>query len=529
MATLYSVLFHFLMAREGREFSWMTGLYWTLTTMSTLGFGDITFTSDLGRFFSMWVLLSGMVFLLILLPFTFIQFFYAPWMEAQSVSRAPQELPRDTAGHVVLTHYDEVTAALINKLTQYHYPYVLLVPDLPEALRLHDRGLKVVLGDLSNPETYRRVRVEKATLVATTCSDVVNTNVASTVREMSANVSITATANASASVDILDLAGATHVLQLGEMMGKSLARRTIGGDAMAHVIGEFDQLLIAETTVARTPLVGKTLRECRLRERANITVVGVWDRGQFQTAGPETRISPNTVLVLAGSQSQLDSYNRLFSLYRSSKAPVVIIGGGRVGRATGRALAERGIDYCIIEQLPERVRDPEKYVFGNAAELEILKKAGIMEAANVVITTHDDDTNVYLTIYCRRLRSDIQIIARATFDRNISTLHRAGADFVMSYASMGANTIFNLLKRSDILVVTEGLDFFRMKLPASLADKTIVETSIAQETGCSIIAINADNAMQINPDPTVPLPADTEIILIGTVEAENRFLELYGD
>jgi len=84
MVAVYSILFHLLMLREGREFSWITGAYWTLTVMSTLGFGDITFVSDLGRLFSMWVLLSGIVFLLVLLPFTFINFFYA---------RAPCKVP----------------------------------------------------------------------------------------------------------------------------------------------------------------------------------------------------------------------------------------------------------------------------------------------------------------------------------------------------------------------------------------------------------------------------------------------------
>jgi hypothetical protein len=75
---------------EERNFSWLTGFYWTLTVMSTLGFGDITFTSDLGRFFSIVVLLSGVVFLLTLLPFTVIQLFYAPWIEAQAKQRAPK-------------------------------------------------------------------------------------------------------------------------------------------------------------------------------------------------------------------------------------------------------------------------------------------------------------------------------------------------------------------------------------------------------------------------------------------------------
>ena len=77
LVVLYSVLFHVFMAREGREFSWFTGVYWTLTVMSTLGFGDITFTSDLGRAFSMFVLVSGSIFMMVLLPFSFIQFFWS--------------------------------------------------------------------------------------------------------------------------------------------------------------------------------------------------------------------------------------------------------------------------------------------------------------------------------------------------------------------------------------------------------------------------------------------------------------------
>jgi voltage-gated potassium channel len=60
----YSVLFHVIMLyAEGRYHSWITGVYWTLTVMTTLGFGDITFASDIGRFFSIVVLLSGIVLL----------------------------------------------------------------------------------------------------------------------------------------------------------------------------------------------------------------------------------------------------------------------------------------------------------------------------------------------------------------------------------------------------------------------------------------------------------------------------------
>ena len=115
--TVYSILFHFIMEYEGRQFTWITGFYWTLTVMSTLGFGDITFTSDLGFVFSIIVLLSGIVFLLIMLPFTFIRFFYAPWLESQAQSRTPRELPEGTENHIIMTNYEPIAMSLIRKWT----------------------------------------------------------------------------------------------------------------------------------------------------------------------------------------------------------------------------------------------------------------------------------------------------------------------------------------------------------------------------------------------------------------------------
>ena len=524
---IYSAIFHFLMLREGREFSGFTGVYWTLTVMSTLGFGDITFEGDLGRAFSMCVLLTGLIFILVLLPFTFIQFFYAPWMEAQSEIRAPRQLPAETRGHILLVHYGPIAQTLINRLTRYQYPYFLLTPDVTEALHLYDLGIKVVVGDLDNPETYRKMQVEQAALVAVTASDAVNTHVAFTVRELAEEVPIIATADDSASLDILELAGCSHVLQPAEMLGRFLARRTQGSDVAAHVVGQYDQLLIAETTVAGTSMVGKTLAEIGLRKELGLTAVGVWERGLFQTALPETSVGTSTVLVLAGTRDQLERYSERYRNIEISDAPVVVIGGGHVGQGVARELAALGLDYRIVEQQPEAIGDAEKCVFGNAAELEVLQRAGIMEASTAIITTHDDDINIYLTIYCRRLNPDIQIISRVTLERSIHTLHRAGADYVMSYASMGANAIFNLLERGNTLMVAEGLDVFKVKMPPSLVGKTIATSSIRRNTGCTVIALDIDRELQINPDPAQSLPAEGEIILIGSTEAENRFLEMY--
>jgi len=530
VVTMYSVLFHFIMIFEDRKFSWITGFYWTLTVMSTLGFGDITFVSDLGKVFSMVVLMSGIVFLLVMLPFTFIQFFYAPWLEAQSRARAPRELPENTSNHVILTNFDPITINLVKKLNQYNYEYAIIATDLQHALELYDLDYKVVVGDPGDPETYKRLRVQNAALVVANNDDMMNTNISFTIREISNKVPIVTNADADDSIDILQLAGSTHVFQFMKMLGKSLARRTLGMSMGANVIGKFEQLLIAEAPAMRTPLEGKTLIESNLREKTGITVVGMWERGGFQIPHPQTRINSSTVLLLAGSAEQLNKYDEIFCVYRiyhTANAPALILGGGRVGRAAAEVLEERQIAYQVVEKNPKLIENNENYIHGNAADINTLYRAGIREAPSVIITTHDDAMNIYLTIYCRRLRPDIQIISRANLDRNISKLHVAGADLVMSYASMGANTIINLLKPDEVLMFQEGLNIFRAPVHSSLVGKSLAENQIRKQTGCSVIAINTKGKLNINPDPTIPLRENDEMILIGTADAEKRFIENY--
>jgi voltage-gated potassium channel len=528
LVVVYSVAFHFIMAGEGKRHTWITGFYWTLTVMSTLGFGDITFEGDLGRVFSIVVLMSGVVFLLIVLPFAFIQFFYAPWLEAQSRARAPREVPDGTTGHVILSHYDPIAISLTQRLGYHGRPHFVLEENLERALELHDAGVRVVVGERDKVETYRRLAVGEAALLVATGDDYVNTNVVFTAREVAQSVPIVSVARSVDSVDVLGLAGSNHVLHLPELLGRALARRTLGGDCRASEIGRFGDLVIAEAPVTGTPLIGKRLTESRLRESTGLTVVGVWERGVFSAPRPETLIEASTVLVLAGSVEQLARFDELTVIYNRADAPVVILGGGRVGRAVAAALTEREVSYRIVEKNPALVRDPATYVLGSAADLDTLDRAGIHEAGATVVTTSDDAVNVYLTIYCRRLRRDMQIVSRATLERNVSTLHRAGADFVMSYATMGAHAVFNILEKDDLVMLAEGLDVFRYAVSPALSGRTLAETDIRERTECSVVAVLQDGSMIVNPPPDFELVPDAELVLIGTVSAEQKFVESYG-
>jgi len=529
MVVAYSAIFHFLMAWEGKEYSWITGVYWTLTVMSTLGFGDITFTHDIGRVFSILVLLSGVVFMLVLLPFAFIKFLFAPWMEAEARRRTPRELPLNTRNHVIMTAYDDVTAALIERFITYERDYVVILENHEQAGLLADLGIRVAVGNIDDPQTFRNMRVNNAALVVATNSDEMNTNIAFTVRELNETVSIITTADSANSVDILTMAGSTKVVEVADLLGRSFANWTMCGYFQSNIIGRFDELVIAETPVINTPLVGQTVAESNLRQRTGVTIVGMWERGRAVVPTPDTTITKNTVLLIAGTEAQIETYDEVFSLYqmfRHAGDPVIVIGGGRVGTAIAKRFQERTVPYIVVEKVQRKNSDPNT-VLGDAADLDTLKKAWIEKAPAVLVTTHNDATNIYLTKYCRSLRPDLQIISRANQDRNVSTLHRAGADFVMSYPLLGVDAVFSFFMNQDALMLVEGITLFRVTTPRSLAGVTLAQSGIRQDTGCSVVAIRSEGKLTINPDPFEIIRQDSEMIVIGTYENERKFLRMF--
>lgn len=530
LVLLYAFLFHAIMESEGRDFSFLTGLYWTLTVMSTLGFGDITFAGDTGRMFSVLVLMSGIVLFMLLLPFTFIRFVYSPWLEAQRNALTPRELPRGTSGHILIVGSSPTALTIAERCQKYDIAYALLVDDPAQAVALNDQGYRVVLRDLDATASYEAARADAAALVLALHDDFKNTNIAATVREVSATVPLAASAGMQESADILHLAGCDHVYRFSAMLGQGLARRVFSADLESNIIGRFEGFCIAESAAHNTPLVGKRLMDTNLRSRFGLNVTGIWQGNQYMSARPDTVIDDGAVLLLAGTADKLEQYDKAMAPKNGGPpTPVLILGGGRVGAAAARTLEQRKIPFRIVEHKPPLApMDDSRYVLGNAADINVLRAAGIEETGTVIVTTHNDDLNIYLTIYCRKLRPDIQIISRSNLDRNVGSLYNAGANLVMSQAGMTANAIINLLQPGRVYMLTEGLNIFRLAVPPSLAGKSLLESGIRKDTDCNVVAARRGGTIHVPPDPNASLTPEDELIIIGTSEAEKAFIKRYS-
>lgn len=530
---VYSVAFHLLMLHvEGQTHSWITGIYWTLTVMTTLGFGDIIFHSDIGRAFSIVVLLSGIVLLLIVLPFTFIRFFYAPWLEARVRQQAPRKARENAIGHVVICTYDTIAPGLIDRLQVYGIPYYVIEPDPTEAARMHRDGISVITGEVDSRSTYQALRTSQARVVFANCADTINTNITLTVREVAPDVPIIASVENEDSIDILELSGCTNVLPLKQRLGERLANRVNTGHAQSHVIGTFRDLQIAEFPIHNTTLAGRTIREMPLREATGVNIVAVWERGRLLPAHPDTVLSNSSVPVVIGTEKQILELDTLLVIYDTNYNPVLVIGGGKVGLATTREIKRKGIPVYVVERnesLRERIGDiPDRLIIGDAADREVLMRAGLKEAPSVILTTNDDAMNIYLAVYCRRLNPELRIVSRITHERNIEAIHRAGADFALSYASLGAEYVLSLLLGHELVMLAEGVELFAVSLPSALGGLTLAESKIADRTGLNVIGIHQNGKVMGNPPPSTTLLPGSELLLLGSTQQRHAFTEAFS-
>ncbi len=516
---IYAVIFIFLARWEGHDYGFVTAIYWIFTTMTTLGLGDIYFESLPGQIFTVIVLVNGVFFILVMVPFLIFQLFQS--------ARVRRELPKSYNNHIIITHLDNISETLITKLKNYNYRYILIVENIKDAMEMIDIGYEVILGNVKDQQTLHHANIEKALLVTATGSDAFNTQLVYNVKHISGKISVASTATNQTSAKVLALAGSNLIVGLDEMIGRSLARRTTAGDAMAHIIGNIDELYIAEATVKGTPLVDKKLSETNIREITGTTIVGIWERGQFKIARADSYISSKSILVLVGSIEQIESYNAIFCIYNQVSEPVIIVGETNIAKAAIKSLEARNVAIKIISE--KKNENSEKIVVGDPADEETLTRAGIEKSPAILITTKNDAQNIFLTTLCRNLNPGIQIISFASNEESAHLLNEAGCDSTVSSASVGANSIFNFIKSGDILMVSEGVDIFRISTPKKLLGKAIFETDIVHQTGCNIIGIKNGSDMRINPKPDTILQDSTILYLIGTVEAEATFVKIYSN
>ncbi|WP_309650354.1 NAD-binding protein [Nocardioides sp.] len=174
---------------------------------------------------------------------------------------------------------------------------------------------------------------------------------------------------------------------------------------------------------------------------------------------------------------------------------VVVIGYGTKGRSAVETLVNNGLDreeVVIVDPssvaLADAHADGLAVVSGDATRREVLRRAGVAEADQIIITTNRDDSNVLAALTVRQLNPDAWIVAAVKEQENAPLMRQSGANSVITSSDavgrlLGLSSLSPTLGSvmEDLLTYGEGLEVAERDLlvgevgkqPQSLPDQVI--------------------------------------------------------
>ena len=201
---------------------------------------------------------------------------------------------------------------------------------------------------------------------------------------------------------------------------------------------------------------------------------------------------------------------------------VVVIGYGTKGRSAVDTLVNNGTSReSVVVVDPGSVAQEEAHadgiaiVSGDATRREVLRRAHVDQAQQVIITTARDDTTVLATLTVRQLNPDAYIVAAVREQANVPLVRQSGADSVIT-SSDAVGRLLGLASFSpnlgsvmeDLLTYGEGLE---------VAERDLLVTEVGkapQSLPDQVIAVVRDERVYRYFDPTVTLLARGDQLIV---------------
>ncbi|OFV92717.1 MAG: hypothetical protein A3F68_06435 [Acidobacteria bacterium RIFCSPLOWO2_12_FULL_54_10] len=249
---------------------------------------------------------------------------------------------------------------------------------------------------------------------------------------------------------------------------------------------------------------------------------------------------------------------RLFTRVSTSKLRdhVIIVGFGVNGKNLARVMQRVEIPFIVVEMNPEIVRSEKKsglpIIYGDAANREVLKKAGIARARLLVLAISDPTVTRHATDTARRFNPALHIIVRTRYVREMESLYALGANEVVPEEFETSIEIFsrvlkNFLVPRDVVessireIRQDGYDMFRtwrdahrpvdairefvrgveieiyrVEEGSPLIGHSLAEADLRNKTGAMVLAIQTDSEMQPNPSSSFVFTVGSIVLMLGT-------------
>jgi Trk K+ transport system NAD-binding subunit len=518
----YAVLYYLGMARlEGEQVTFLHSLQVVVETFTTTGYGsDAPWETPLMNVLVIVMDLTGVVLIFLALPLLLFPLF-------EEAVRTDPPVSTDLTDHVVVCGYSNRGAAFIGELDAWDLDHAVVVSDRETAVALHEAGETVVHADPETLDGLRRANAAAARTLVADADDEREASIVLAAKELAPELRVVAVSEDPDRSQYLAYAGADAVLTPRHLLGRSLAN-SVTASVRAElddpdVVG--DGLEVAEMRVlAGSELAGRSLAASDVGERTGADVIGAWRRGErLRQLDPTETIEDGVVLLAVGDEEGLRA---LRALARgdadAGQNHVVVAGYGEVGSAATAELAAEGVPYRVLDREDAGGVD----VVGDATDEETLRSTGVGRARAVVLALDDDTETAYATLVLRQVSEDVEVVARVDDPDAEQKLYRAGADYVLSLATVSGRMLADEVLDEEVLSPDKQVNVVKLAAPG-LVGESLASADVRGRTGVTVVAVERDGVVDADVSPDTVVEAGDELVVAGTDEAVTAFTERF--
>jgi voltage-gated potassium channel len=303
--------------------TWLDALFMTVTTITTVGYGEVKPLDSMGRIFTMVIAIVGVGSLF----YTFgvvMEYIVALRLADPTGRRKMDKRIEALNGHIILAGLGRVGRQAGQELAEARVPFLVLEPAEAAVRQAQEHGWLCLQGDATDDSVLERAGVRRARgLIATTANDATNMYIVLSARVLNPKLHIVSRAVDETSVPKLTRAGAD----------RAISPYAIGGHRLAHLILSPTVVDFFETALRRgneslnieavavggeSPAVGQTLEELALRQATGATVLAIIRDGNPVVNPPgDMALGAGDRLLALGTRDQLERVERVLAGRRS--------------------------------------------------------------------------------------------------------------------------------------------------------------------------------------------------------------------
>lgn len=302
---------------EGASFD--DGLYMTMITVTTVGYGEMVHLSPTGRRFTMVLILIGVGYVMVLFR-EITESVVEGGIRTALGKRTMSKKIKTMKDHYVVCGFGRIGQVICKLLQENGKKFIIIERSESEIEQINELGYLALKGDASDDDMLIQAGVARAKgLVGVVSSDADNVYISLSARSLNPHLYIVARSSGDKRTEEkLKRAGADQVISpyyIGAFRMASLILRPTVTDFIDLAVGGNDLGLRLEemvVTAGAGTLVNKTLMESEIRKNFNLIVVVIKrkDGRSIFNPTPTTLIEEGDTLVVLGEVEQIKSLEK---------------------------------------------------------------------------------------------------------------------------------------------------------------------------------------------------------------------------